>query len=317
VGCTFFYDLPKGNLRNLDHPEKVRNLLIQDGNGVSFTGRGETEDFDLLPFPSRDLFDLSAYRKTPFAMGVQSKRGCVYRCSYCPDPFLGGYNLQLRSAIKVVDEIDQLVNNYGVKSFFFAEPIFNNPLRHAREICREISRRKLDVDWVAYFREDLINTKFAQEAVDAGCRIFEFHSDGACDAALRLLNKDIKIAEIERAIDIACKIENARVGCTFFYDLPKGNLRNLLAISRLTAKIAAKSRQKIAYLAVVRMRIFPHTGLYDVALKQGKISKDTNLLNSVYYLSSLSLAQEKYVLLLERLYTKLSWLMGNRRKANS
>jgi radical SAM superfamily enzyme YgiQ (UPF0313 family) len=297
-------------MRNLGHPEKVRNLLLRDKKGFQFTGRGETSDFDLLPSPSRHLFDLSEYRKTPFSMGVQSKRGCAFRCSYCPDPFLGGYNLQLRSAEKVVDEIDELVNNYGFKSFFFTDPIFNYPLEHAREICKEMRRRKLDVEWNAYFREDFLNLRFAQEVVEAGCRIFQFHSDGACDSTLLLLDKKIKMREIERTMDTVCKIENAKAGYTFFYDLPRGNLRNLLALARLTIKTPSRCRQKLAYLVTVRMRIFPHTELYDVALKEGKIAKDTNLLQPIYYTSSSSKLQEKYTLFLDNVRAKLIWLLG-------
>lgn len=299
-------------MRNLDHPEKVRNLLIQGEKGVLFTGGGETEDFDLIPPPSIDLFDLSAYRTTPFSMGVQSKRGCVFRCSYCPDPFLGRYDLQLRSPKKVVDEIDVLVNNYNIKSFFFAESIFNYPLSHAREICREISRRKLNVEWVAYFREDFINARFAQEAVEAGCKLFEFHSDGGCDSALSILSKELRMADIERAADIVCKIEKSKVGITFFYDLPRSNLKNLLALTFQTTKLASKHGQKIAYLAIVRMRVFPHTKLCEIAKKEGKVGESTNLLNTIYYTSTMPILQDKYTSLLDKARNKLSYFLRKR-----
>ena len=95
-----------------------------------------------------------------------------FGCIYCTDPFLGNYVLQLRSASKVVDEVEELVNNYGVKSFWFADPIFNYPPKHSSEICAEIRKRNLDVQWSAYFREDFLNVRLMREAVDAGCTNF-------------------------------------------------------------------------------------------------------------------------------------------------
>ena len=269
--------------RDIDHPERVRNLLVQNKAGIAFTGVKEPAIFDLLPSPARELFDVSEYKKTPYSLNVQSKRGCAYSCTYCTDPFLGNYILQLRSASKVVDEIEELVNNYGVKSFWFADPIFNRPPQHGSAICTEIRKRNLDVQWHAYFREDLLNIRLMREAVDAGCTSFEFHSDGACDPVLSLLGKQIKIADIERTIDMACQVEGAHVGYTFFYDLPRRNLGNILALTKFWAKATFRCKRKLGYLSTTRMRIYPHTRLCEVAVSEGKISPEANMLTPIFY----------------------------------
>ena len=287
-------------LKNLHHPERVKNLVLRNEKGIVFTGKGEPIDFDLLPPPSRNLFEMSEYRKTPFSVGVQSKRGCVFRCAYCPDPFLGGYNLQLRSPKMVVDEIEQLVNDYDVRSFFFVDSIFNYTMEHAREICREIRRRKLDVEWNAYFRENFLNSSLVREAEEAGCRIFEFHSDGACDRALNLLKKNLRIRDIENTFDLTRFMERAGVGYSFFYDLPSGNRENLFALARLTERVVSRCKDRLAYLTFARMRIYPHTLLYEIALREGKISRHTNLLSPIYYKSLTSKIQGLCVSILQR-----------------
>jgi radical SAM superfamily enzyme YgiQ (UPF0313 family) len=281
-------------LKNLDHPERVKNVFLRNEKGIFFSGEGEPIDFDLLPAPSRSLFDMSKYRKTPFSVGVQSKRGCAFRCAQCPEPFLGGYKLRMRSPKRVVDEIEELVNDYDIESFFFADSIFNYTMENARGVCREIRRRKLDVEWNAYFREDFLDSGFVREAEEAGCRIFEFHSDGASDRALSLLNKNLRIKDIKKTIDLTRSMERARVGYSFFYDLPSGNIENLLALGRMTRRIVSECRDRLAYLTLDRMRIFPHTMLYDTALKERQIGRRTSLLNSLYYKSSTSKIQELF-----------------------
>ena len=278
-GETTFANL----LRDVDHPERVRNLLVQGEDGVAFTGIGEPAIFDLLPSPSRELFDMSEYKKMPYSLNVQSKRGCAFGCVYCTDPFLGNYVLQLRSASKVVDEVEELVNNYGVESFWFADPIFNYPPKHSSEICAELRKRNLDVQWHAYFREDFLNVRLMREAVDAGCTSFEFHSDGACDQVLAFLGKKIRIADIERTIEMACQVEGAHVGYSFFYDLPRGNFRNIVALAEFWAKATFRCRRKLGYLSTTRMRIYPHTRLHEIAVGEGKIGREANMLSPVFY----------------------------------
>jgi anaerobic magnesium-protoporphyrin IX monomethyl ester cyclase len=278
-------------LKNLDHPERVKNIFFRRNERVVFTGREELTNFDYLHPPSRKSFDMSEYRKKSASMGVQSKRGCIFRCAYCLDPCLGGHRLQLRSPKKVVDEIEDLVNEYGIDQFFFADSVFNVPLKHAREICREIVKRKIDVKWSAYFREDYLDSKFMEEAVSAGCSIFDFMTGGACDEALRLLRRDLSIKDVEKSIDLISKMENAKASYTFLYDLPSGNLENLLGLTRIIGKILTKCGDKLMNLPLGRMRIYPNTLLHKIALSEGKIDEYTDLLPPVYYKSISSKVQ--------------------------
>jgi anaerobic magnesium-protoporphyrin IX monomethyl ester cyclase len=278
-GETTFANL----LNDLKHPERVKNLLIQGKDKVVFTGIQGPAVFNLLPSPSWKLFNLSEYKKAPYSLNVQSKRGCAFGCIYCSDPFLGNYDLQLRSASKVVDEIEELVNNYGVRTFWFVDSIFNYPPKHSSEICVEIQKRNLDVEWTAYFREDFLNVRLMRQAVDAGCTAFVFHSDSVCDEALASLGKKIRTAEIERTIDMACQVEGAHVEYYLFSELPRENFRNMVALAKFTAKATIRCRRKLDNLYMSRMRIYPHTLIYETAVREGKIGRDANMLSPVFY----------------------------------
>ncbi|PVX24839.1 MAG: hypothetical protein CW716_09305, partial [Candidatus Bathyarchaeum sp.] len=82
------------------------------------------------------------------------------------------------------------------------------------------------------------------------------------------------------------KLENAKVAYEFVYDIPYGNRKHVMGLSKLVPKIISKCRNKIQYLTFTKMRIYPHTRLYDIALRQHKITEQTNLLNIVHFESS-------------------------------
>ncbi len=175
-----------------------------------------------LPEPPRDLpgLSLKSYSKFPFSVGVQTLRGCCLNCAYCTYPYLQGRAIRLRSPKKVADEIEHLANSYGIREVYFADPIFNFPLEHARSVCRELTNRKLPINWVAYFREDSINRQFLIEARDSGCVRFEFSPDGASQHALEVLQKGISIGDIKRTCELINEIDGINANFNFFCNVP-------------------------------------------------------------------------------------------------
>lgn len=282
-GELAFYEL----LENLDHPERVKNLVVRRNGKLFFTGREGWLNFDLLLPPSREFFDLEKYRKEKYSMGIQSKRGCSFSCSYCPNRFIVGGRFRLRSPKKVVDEIEQLVNEYGINSFFFVDSVFNFPLDHARAICREIIKRKLDVIWQTEFRPEFLNASFMKEAIKAGCTLFSVSPDGASNGALQFLGKNFTVDIIDKTIDLVKKIEGARIGYSFFYDLPSNNRDHTYGLLRLFLKIQSQCRHKVSFISLTKIRILPYTHIYRIARKQGKIRNNGDLIYPVHYHSSL------------------------------
>ena len=272
-------------LENLDNPERVPSVFYRKDGKVRFTGKGSLVDFGALDAPLRDLkgLDLEWYRKIPHSIGVQTKRGCAFRCAYCTYPYLQGRNVRLRSPKKVVDEIENLVNDHVVEHVFFADTIFNYPFDHAREICQELKNRKVQIKWGAWFREDYINKNFLVEAQRAGCVCFEFSPDGTSQRALDVLQKGITVQDIKRTCELIAQVEEARVNYNFLRNVPGEDLESVSSFHKLLSWIMAKNRKQIDFIGLNIIRIYPHTAIYQTALDKGYIKEGQDLITPTFY----------------------------------
>ena len=148
-------------LENLGGPDKVPGVLWRTGAGLRQKGGiVHCQELDTLPLPDWRIFDPRLYldrnRYVAF-MGVETKRGCPNSCRYCLYPVLQGRCLRLRSPERVVDELAMLQQEYGICSVHFTDAVVNQPAEHLRAICQEMLKRRLEIGWTGFFREDTLS----------------------------------------------------------------------------------------------------------------------------------------------------------------
>lgn len=113
-------------------------------------------DLDALPLPARDLIPMTTYledqtvlmpyaKRRPVGFMISS-RGCPYRCIFCSTSRVWK-RWRPRSPVSVVDELEMLANDYGVREVAFQDDSFLVDPARVIAICDEIKRRKLDLSW--------------------------------------------------------------------------------------------------------------------------------------------------------------------------
>lgn len=269
---------------NLDNPENVPGIYYRCNGRLSFTGPRPLPDFNSLPIPRRDFLNVTQY-PNPFGnMGIQTKRGCPLSCAYCSYPFLNGHRIRLRSPSKVVDEIEYLVKEFNVRQFMFIDGIFNKPEKHAREICYEMIKRKLDVEWQAWFDIKSFSEDFLMLAKKAGLKRAPFSPDAASDSSLLALKKRIKVKDINKVISIARKHKDIDFAFGFFGTPPGQTFMGVLNTIYLYFKInilfsfRGNSGAGNSGASVSWIRIEPDTEVQRIAINEGVIDEDTELL---------------------------------------
>ncbi len=163
------------------------------------------KELDRLPFPARDLVNVSDYyyvlgKRSTFAT-VLSSRGCPFKCTFCSTPH-GGY--RHRSADNVVDELVGCLAA-GAEEIHFVDDTFNLGKGRLAAVSQAILDRGLKVRWSFRGRADGITDESMALAARSGCVRVHLGVETGTDEGLVRLKKGITLAEIERAVKLARK----------------------------------------------------------------------------------------------------------------
>ena len=135
-------------------PYKIDGIAYIKNNTLKMNKpRDLIKNLDELPFPAWHLMPISHYpqdphghdyKRTPFAP-ILTTRGCPFSCTYCASTNFWRRTIRYRSPKNVVDEIEYLIQKFGVREIHVWDDNLTLSKQHILGICHEIIRRKLDV----------------------------------------------------------------------------------------------------------------------------------------------------------------------------
>ncbi|NQT96042.1 MAG: radical SAM protein [Candidatus Omnitrophica bacterium] len=202
---------------------KVLGITFRkDSDIVRTPERPLLDDLDMLPFPARHLLDNSLYvtpdTKRPIAY-IYTGRGCPYHCIYCAVDVVSGYKLKSRSPKSVVDEIEECIEKFGIRDFFFRADTFTMRKEWAIDICRMIIERGLKIRWGTNSRVDTICKERLEWMKKAGCWIIGFGVESGNQAMLDKMKKNARIEDAINAVRL-CKETGIKTYLLFMIGLP-------------------------------------------------------------------------------------------------
>ncbi len=230
---------------------------------------------------------VSPYRESTSyapAAGVETKRGCPLRCSYCVYPALQGRRLRFRSPATIAREVQSLHEEAGIEWVHFTDPVLNVPAPHFRELCRELIARRVPVRWTGFFREDALTAADARLAVQAGCAAFQFSGDGTCDATLARLRKGLRLDDILSAARHAAATEALSV-YHFMVNVPGTDAAVVRRAHELVERLHElhSARANLGAIVLNNLRVYPGTPLAQELRSQGWAVADEDLLYPTYH----------------------------------
>ena len=161
-------------------------------------GKGDAGNLDDLPFPARHLINLSNYNNligtNDVTATIQSSRGCPFACTFCD---IRRTEFRWRDPQNVVDEVEALAEQ-GIKDFFFVDDTITIRKKRVHEICEEISRRGIKIQFKISSRVDCITEDLLGALKKAGCYRIHYGVESAVQRSLDYLEKGINLDLVRR-----------------------------------------------------------------------------------------------------------------------
>ncbi len=193
------------------------------------TSPRHVEDLSILPIPAWHLAPPANYtglpngvlcRKMPFAP-IITTRGCPYKCTFCAGFRITGRRIRHRPLAMIWDEIDLLVNSFGVKEIHIEDDNFTFDADYTARFCEEAIRRQYPVFYSTPngVRLDSLDEHILKLMKKAGWYVIHCGIESGSDRILRSIKKNLSTSGIREKISLINRVGLSTAGY-FILGLP-------------------------------------------------------------------------------------------------
>ena len=246
--------------------KKVKGISFRKNKKIVKTAsRPLITNLDVLPFPARHLVSMSRYREIENSTTMISSRGCPFNCIFCSSRAMWGSKIRMRSPKNVIDEMEQLVEEYHFNIINFADDVFTYDKKRTIKMCEEIKKRGVDVAWECSTRIDLLSKELLRRMKAAGCTAIFLGIESGCQKVLQRIRKDTrleqarKVAEWTRELGIKARL-------SFMLGCPGENLETVQKTLHFAKELGELSGGTIGFSM---LKAYPGTELFKNPKKYG------------------------------------------------
>jgi anaerobic magnesium-protoporphyrin IX monomethyl ester cyclase len=134
-------------------------------------------------------------------MAIHTSRGCPFKCVFCSNPSLHGYDVRTMSIDRVISDVERMRDNFGMNVLMIEDDHFFNDKKRAKEILRRLADLKIRCEFpngvAVYAIDDEVASLFAAAGVSAVALAIESGSDYVLN---KLMKKPLKVEKIYPAV---------------------------------------------------------------------------------------------------------------------
>ena len=237
-------------------------------------------------------------------LNLQTKRGCVFQCIYCPYPHIEGRHHRYIPPEQVAATAISL-QEAGAKYFFITDSAFNSDLEHSLAVGRAFQEAGVSIPWGAFFAPVRLPEGYFDLLAEAGLRHVEFGTESLSHSMLATYRKPFRPQQVFTAHQaaLAAGLHIAH------YFLLGGPGETSDTLDECLDNI--ENLPKAALFFFVGIRIYPHTELYTIAEREGQITPDTDLLMPVFYKAAGIEQQAIEARVRVKAEGRANWIMGS------
>ncbi len=251
---------------------KIKGIAyVENGKIVKTPIRPFISDLDKIPFPDREILEISKYSKLGT---ITTGRGCIYSCKFCSSPYLCGNKYRLRSIDNVVEELHELHFKYNVKDFMIFDDAFLVNDDRIYEFCDKV--KNMGITWSCYSRlSPDLPKKLLKKMKEAGLIRLSFGIESGNDEILKNMNKKYFTKDVEDLIKNVHEEEIPAI-CFFMVGFPEETHQTVRDTFRLAQKLRSIGTETSPVIAIVgALTPMPKSYIYEARKKLGiKILSD-------------------------------------------
>nr|VFJ46075.1 MAG: Radical SAM superfamily enzyme YgiQ, UPF0313 family [Candidatus Kentron sp. DK] len=214
---------------------------------------------------------------------VQTKKGCALDCIFCGNFNVEGRAINLRPVTEVVDKIEAICARS--EGFEYADGVFNLPLFHALEICREMRRRNLHAPWSCQLNPSAVTSELVDLLAQTGCQHVEFGTDSGSDSVLRRLKKNFTRTQVISAHQLVASRGIDIMHCVFIG--APGETRQSVheTLDLMEQLVPNDASQGYRVYWSLGLRILESSELHRIAVAEGLLDRQDTLGVPRFYLA--------------------------------
>ena len=206
--------------------ENIKGIIYKKNNmTIRNLPRENIKNLDELPLPARDLFPMerykplpNQYKKLPLTNMVVI-RGCPYFCTFCDQ---SGTGARRRSPQKVIEEIKQCIEKFGIKEISFWDDTMSYHKKWMKEFLDLLIKENLDLCWSCYAAVNTVDENLLKLMRKAGCWNIFYGYETAIDDLAKNIQTNKKNRDFEKMKQVArwTKEAGIEVRGSFLIGLP-------------------------------------------------------------------------------------------------
>lgn len=242
-GLRLLLDMLESGKPSQSDLKTIPGLIWKDGPETRWNPMYLEQYLDSLDFPAWDLMPPGSYPNAPhaaFAKGfpvgtISATRGCPFLCLFCAARNVQGAKIRRRSVANLMEEIDLLVNKYGIKELHLVDDNFTYNREYAFEFCENLSSKFPKLAWTCPngVRLDSLDEKLLAAMKRSGCHVLAVGIESGSQSVLDSVKKKQTIDLVRNRVDMMKKAGIDPVGF-FGFGFPgetKEEMRNTIEFS--------------------------------------------------------------------------------------
>lgn len=261
------------------YKDKESNIIVSQNSANPI-------NLDKLPFLNYNLINIEKYVNknidptfsysftgiTRRHLSVIGGMGCKFRCAFCVNPIIYKRTQKVKSANRLLDEIEYLMREHNVCYFYIRDEDFFGDKERVMKFLEGIEKRNLRFKWytnirAAYFKDNYINENILAKMEKLGLYQFSVGAESGSQKVLDVLKKDTLLEDIERVAYVT-KDTNIIVIFSFMIGMPGEDVEDVLKTIKFIKKLK-KINPKSFIIGPQLYRPYPGTALFDLCIEKG------------------------------------------------